>query len=118
MTKKLLFSVTASDCDWKPYIGSGNGGQNKQKTASAMRCTHRDSGAVGECEEYRSQSQNKKEAFKRMAATETFKKWLDMEIKRQSGQMAIIEQEVEQSLRHTKVEVKDENGRWVNEPKT
>lgn len=111
--KEKLFSVTADDCDWKPLKGSGAGGQKRNKTESGMRCTHRASGAVAECEEHREQSRNKREAFKKMSNTETFKKWLDLEIKLKSGQLAVIEQEVEMSLRQVKCEIKDENGRWV-----
>jgi protein subunit release factor B len=111
--KEKLFSVTASDCDFKPYRGSGSGGQKKNKTESAMRCVHRASGAVGESEDSRKQSENKKIAFKRMSETPEFKKWLDLEVKKKSGQLAIIEQEIEQSLKRTKVEVK-EDGKWVD----
>jgi protein subunit release factor B len=113
MEKTKLFSVTADDCDWKPYCGSGAGGQKRNKTASAMRCTHRASGAVGECEDHREQSKNKKEAFKRMSNTNEFKAWLNLEIKRKSGELAVIEQEIEQSLKKVKTEIK-EDGKWVD----
>jgi protein subunit release factor B len=116
--REKLFSITAEDCEFKPLKGSGAGGQKRNKTESGMRCTHIKSGAVAECEEHREQSRNKREAFRKMSETPEFKKWLDLEIKRKSGELAIIEQEVEQSLRKTKIEVKDENGRWIDEPKT
>lgn len=111
--KEKLFSVTAEDCDWKPLKGSGAGGQKRNKTESGMRCTHRASGATAECEEHREQSKNKKEAFRKMTETPEFKKWLNLEIKRKSGELAVIEQEIEQSLKHTKVEVK-EDGKWID----
>ena len=65
--KEKLFSVTLKDCDVIPYRGSGSGGQKRNKTFSAIRVVHRESGAVGECENHREQIQNKREAFKRMA---------------------------------------------------
>ena len=57
--RKLLFSVTAKDCDWDYYRGSGAGGQKRNKTSNAVRCTHKDSKAVGKAEDTRSQLQNK-----------------------------------------------------------
>lgn len=111
--KEKLFSVTAEDCDWKPLKGSGAGGQKRNKTESGMRCTHILSGATAECEEHREQSKNKRESFRKMSETLEFKKWLDLEIKRRSGELAVIKSEVEQSLRHTKTEIK-EDGKWVN----
>ena len=65
--KKLLFSVTAKDCRWDYYRGSGKGGQKRNKTSSAVRCTHTASGAVGKAEDTDSQVKNKKLAFTRMA---------------------------------------------------
>ena len=113
--KELLFSVTANDCDFKPYRGSGAGGQKKNKTESAMRCTHRDSGAVGECEEYREQGRNKKEAFKRMASTLTFQNWLHLQSLKALGTLKEIENYVDQQMKKVKIEFKDEDGRWVDE---
>ena len=72
-TKERLFSVTAKDCDFEAFRGSGKGGQKKNKTSSAIRCRHRASGAIGKCESYREQSRNRKEAFRRMTDTKEFK---------------------------------------------
>ena len=114
MTREPLFSVTAADCDFQPYRGSGKGGQKKNKTSSAIRCTHRESGATGCCEDGRSQWQNKKTAFSRMAATDTFKNWLRMEAARKTGDLLEVERAVERSLRPANliVEGKGENGKW------
>jgi len=62
--KEILFSVTASDCRFDYYSGTGAGGQARNKSLSAVRCTHIASGAVGKSEEERSQKQNKITAFK------------------------------------------------------
>ena len=64
-TKKLLFSVTANDCEWSYTKGSGAGGQKRNKTSSAVHCKHIASGATGYSENTRSQRQNKESAFKR-----------------------------------------------------
>lgn len=71
--KTLLLSVTLKDCHVETKRGSGKGGQNRNKRDTAVRIVHPPSGAVGESQEQRSQLQNKKAAFRRMAETETFK---------------------------------------------
>lgn len=113
MNKQLLFSITANDCKFTPYKGSGAGGQKRNKTSSAIRCEHIASGAIGECEEHRQQSLNKKEAFIKMYNTETFQKWLQLEIKIRSGEIALIEDKVEKMMRQVKIEVK-EDGKWID----
>ena len=96
--KKLLFSVTAKDCRWDYYRGSGKGGQKRNKTSNAVRCTHSASGAVGQAEDTDSQKKNKQLAFKRMAETSEFKSWHKLEAARHSGQLARIEAEIDREL--------------------
>jgi len=112
-----MFSVTSADCDWQFVRGSGKGGQKRNKTSSAVRCTHRASGAVGFSENGRSQMHNRQAAFEKMAHTPEFKKWHAAECARCTGAMRKIDEWVEQQLKApvTKVEVKDDRGRWVNE---
>lgn len=45
--KQLLFSVTAKDCEWSYTRGTGAGGQKKNKTSSAVHCSHKQSKAHG-----------------------------------------------------------------------
>lgn len=71
MREKIL-SVTLKDCDVQTKRGSGKGGQNRNKRDTAVRIVHRASGAVGESQEQRSQLQNKRAAFLRMAQTPVF----------------------------------------------
>jgi hypothetical protein len=40
-----------------------------------IACSACESGASATCESYRTQLENKKEAFKRLVKTDTFKKW-------------------------------------------
>ena len=113
MRKEKLFSVTLKDCDVQPYKGSGAGGQKRNKTSSAVRIVHRDSGAAGQCENYREQSKNKAEAFKRMTQTKEFQNWMRIEAARATGELLEIEKKVEEEIKKVKVEGKDEKGRWV-----
>jgi len=115
--RELLFSVTAKDCNWNYYRGSGKGGQKKNKTSNCARCTHRDSGAVGKSEEGRSRERNRRKAFLHMVETDRFKAWHKMEVSRRLGTLEDIEAKVEQEMKRIKVEVKSEDGKWVEEDK-
>ena len=120
MTKKsgknreLLFSVTASDCDFQAFKGSGPGGQHRNKVATAIRCTHRDSGAVGVASDDKSQHRNKRVAFRRMAESKTFRDWANLEAAKKNGELKRIKDKVERLMSplNIKVEVQ-QGGRWA-----
>lgn len=107
--RKALFSVTASDCDWSFTKGTGKGGQKKNKTASAVHCSHKPSGAHAFAQDTRSQHDNKILAFTRMYNTKEFQKWIRQEFMRRSGQMAEIERRVEYEMKSIKIEVKKDD---------
>lgn len=111
-SKELLFSVTAADCEWAYTKGTGSGGQKKNKTSSAVHCSHRESGARGYSESSRSQHENKIEAFRKMAESKEMKTWLHKKTLQVSGEMRVIEAEVEKQMANIVVEVK-ENGIWT-----
>jgi len=115
--RELLLRVTAKDCRWDYFKGSGAGGQKRHKTASAVRCTHPPSGAVGTAQDTRSQRKNKQLAFRRMAETKKFDLWSRIECARRLGTAVDVEKYVEDEMAnpdHFKVEIKN-NGRWVEE---
>lgn len=89
--REKLFSVTADDCKWQYFKGSGNGGQKKQKTSSGARCIHEPSGAAGEATDTRHQLQNRKLAFRRMVDSKEFQGWLQLEIDCKMGRVEIEE---------------------------
>lgn len=91
MKKKLWFSITAKDCVFRDKRGSGNGGQKKNKTSSAVQCFHEPSGAMGEAEDHRKQSDNRQLAFKRMAESKEFQSWLTLKIEAGKGNIEIEE---------------------------
>lgn len=111
--REILFSVTASDCDWDYMRGTGPGGQKRNKTESKVRCTHRPSGAVGVSDETRSQHENRRTAFVKMARTEEFRKWHKSETARRLGTMTLIEDAVRATMTpdHLKVEAVID-GKW------
>ncbi len=60
-------NVTKVDLRVDYTKGSGAGGQKRNKTESAVRITHIPTGMTGYSEDQRSQTQNKKTAFRRLA---------------------------------------------------
>lgn len=113
MTRELVFSVTAADCTWKYTRGTGAGGQKKNKTNSAVHCGHEPSRAHGYAEDHREQSKNRQLAFKRMCETKEFKEWNQMEFRRRTGIQSVIDDNVKREMRKIRVDIKDEDGRWV-----
>ena len=107
-----MFSITADDCEWSYTRGTGNGGQKKNKTSSAVHCKHRASGAYGYSETSRSQLDNRRDAFRKMMETDTFQTWIKLEFMKRSGQMDEIERKVEQDLKKVKLEIKIDD-RWT-----
>lgn len=78
--RKLVLSVTVKDCRVDEFRSGGNGGQNQNKRNTGIRIVHEPSGAVGESREERSQLQNKKTAWRRMAAHPKFKVWMNRQL--------------------------------------
>lgn len=115
--RELLFSVTAADCDWSYTKGTGAGGQKRNKTSSAVHCTHRASGARGYSEASRSQHENKSDAFVKMARTKEFMSWHRREVWRRTGVLDQIEAAVSAGMdpRNLRLEVKVD-GRWTEVP--
>lgn len=114
MAKEILFSVTAADCDWEYMRGTGPGGQKRNKTESKVRCTHRDSGAVGESDETRSQHDNRRKAFVKMAQTPQFRAWHKMETARRMGQLADLNEAVDRTMKECNLRIEGKrDGRWV-----
>lgn len=115
---ELLFSVTLKDCDVDTFRAGGNGGQNQNKRDTGVRVTHRASGAVGTARDERSQLQNKKLAFRRMAESKLFQAW----VARQSHEYRQIEaraakwaQQQVDNQSTLKVET-FHNGKWTVNP--
>jgi len=111
--KELLFSVTSKDCEWSYTKGTGAGGQKRNKTSSAVHCHHRPSGAHGYSEASRSQHDNKREAFVKMAESQEFQKWNKMEAMRRMGILDEINHKVNQEmLYNTRIEIRID-GIWT-----
>ena len=114
MTKELLFSVTKKDLVVQTFRAGGKGGQHQNSTDSGVRIIHKDSGAVGESREERSQHQNKKIAFKRLVKSQKFKTWLNQKTYEITNKIN-IEKIVSDSMvdKNLLVEGKNEKGEWI-----
>lgn len=111
--RKPVFSVTAADCEWSYTRGTGKGGQKKNKTNSAVHCMHRPSGAHGYSEASRSQAENRRDAFVKMAESDKFKQWNRLELMRRLGMIDAIDRQIEHELAHNvKLEIRID-GRWT-----
>lgn len=121
-TKELLFSITKKDLDITTFRAGGKGGQHQNKTDSAVRIKHRDSGAVAESRESRSQAENKSIAWKRLTETPKFKIWLKKRIaeasmsaderrKRDKSIADAVERQM--SVANIIEEVQGDDGTWV-----
>jgi protein subunit release factor A len=79
MSRVKVLTITIKDCDVQTFSAGGKGGQNQNKRSMGVRVIHRASGARGEARDERSQLQNKKLAFERMANTATFRHWVRLQ---------------------------------------
>lgn len=103
--------MTVHDCEVQHFRSGGKGGQNQNKRDTGTRVVHHPSGARGESREERSQLQNKRSAFRKMAESTQFRIW----IMRELGHAAVLEQAAQDMViaaRDLKIEVK-KAGRWV-----
>lgn len=74
--RDLAFSVSLQDCRVDTFRSGGKGGQNQNKRSTGVRVVHKPSGAVGESREFRTQLENKRAAFGRMARHPRMSFWI------------------------------------------
>ena len=115
-----VLSVTIRDCEVQTFRAGGPGGQNQNKRDTGVRVIHAPSGARGECREERSQLENKKRAFHRMACSPKFRLWLQLQVGGLARREAELLREVEEAMRPEKIKVEvrvrgRDGSRWIEE---
>ncbi len=82
----IEIEINPSDIVWDTFRSSGKGGQNVNKVETAVRVRHAPSGLVVECQQARSQLQNKEQALKMLKS-----QLYEIELRKQNEARAEVE---------------------------
>lgn len=111
---ELLFSVTKKDFEIQTFRSGGKGGQHQNKVETGVRLVHRDSGAVGESRNHRSQHQNRKTALHRLVETPKFQLWIKRRVWEVINKLE-IEKIVEDQMKPENLKIETwKDGRWLS----
>ena len=116
MAKQLAFSITKKDFKFDYFCAGGPGGHKQNKTASACRITHVESGISAESRVYRTQLENKTEAFRKLANSPKFRAWINLKLYNLIHTDPEIVVEKMMSGDNLLVECRDANGVWITMP--
>lgn len=115
MPRERILHLTRSDFVRQTFKVGGHGGQHRDKTDAGVRFIHEPSGARGQATESRSQVENERAAFRRLANSIKFRLWVsEFHAALDRG---TVEEEVERQMQPEmlKIEFRDEDGKWVTE---
>jgi protein subunit release factor B len=114
--RERILHLTKRDFVRQTFHAGGKGGQNVNKVETGVRFIHEPSRSRGQSTEERSQTQNEQIAFRRMAESPKMRAWIAEQHSNYVRQQTIEEKVKEMmTAENLRLEVKDENGRWVEE---
>ncbi len=61
--ENIHIEINPADCDWDFFRSGGSGGQNVNKVETAVRLKHKPSGIIVECQQARTQGENRDKAM-------------------------------------------------------
>jgi len=103
--RTLLFSVTKKDFEIQTFRAGGPGGQHQNKTDSAVRIIHKESGAVAVARDSRSQHTNRKLAFRRLVNSKKFQLWIKRKSIEIETDKEAIKKKVEEMMKPENIKV-------------